>query len=59
MVVDDVEIVVVKEWFLNEVKFDRYVDKFVLNGFMFFEICCSIDENVFDDIGIVLLYYWR
>lgn len=48
---------VVREWLLVEVKFDRYVEKFELNGFILLEICCLINEDVFDKMGIVMLYY--
>ncbi|XP_068702359.1 arf-GAP with Rho-GAP domain, ANK repeat and PH domain-containing protein 1-like isoform X3 [Montipora foliosa] len=59
MEADDAEIVAVKEWLSNEVKLDRYADKLVSNGFISLETCCSIDENVLDDIGIVLPYHRR
>lgn len=48
-----------KEWFFCEVRFDRYVDKFELNGFIILELCCIFNENVFDKMEIVLLYYWK
>lgn len=59
MVIVKQDVEVVKEWFFCEVRFDRYVDKFELNGFIILELCCIFNENVFDKMEIVLLYYWK
>ena len=49
----------VKDWLANEVKLERYADKLVSNGYISLEICCNIDENALDKIGIVLPYHRR
>ena len=59
MAADSEDIAAVKEWLASEVKLERYADKLVSNGFISLEICCSIDENVLDGIGIVLPYHRR
>ncbi|KAJ7371854.1 phosphatidylinositol-3,4,5-trisphosphate binding [Desmophyllum pertusum] len=51
------EIDEVREWLLSEVRLDRYADKLELNGFTTLQICCTIDENALDKIGIQLPYH--
>ena len=59
MAVVNEHIEAVKDWLANEVKLERYADKLVSNGYISLEICCNIDENALDKIGIVLPYHRR
>lgn len=49
----------VKDWLANEVRLERYADKLASNGYISLEICCNIDENALDKIGIRLPYHRR
>lgn len=59
MAAENEDIQAVKDWLANEVKLERYADKLVSNGYISLEICCNIDENALDKIGIVLPYHRR
>ena len=54
---EDIE--AVKEWLSCEVRLDRYADKLESNGFTSLELCCTLNENALDKMGIVLPYHRR
>ena len=51
------ESLALREWLTEEVKLERYFDKLVSHGYVSLLACCSIDENVLDEIAITPPYH--